>query len=102
MTYADIIYKSLHYFHNYNQIEKNEEKLLAIVNKNRTSLKSLINNYINDYYNNYTNFNILFKDDYLKKLIKNHTIYNEMAILIENKNKEIYELKQKIAIYESK
>lgn len=102
MAYANIIYKSLYYVHNYNQIENNEEKLLEIVNKNKDYLKDSIHNYIDDYYNNYTNFNLLFRDKHLKKMIKGHTVYTEMEILIENKNKEIYELKQKLANYESK
>lgn len=102
MSYANIIYKSLYNFHNYDEIMNNEAKLLDIVNKNKHYLKSSINNYIYDYYDNYTNFNLLFKDKILKKLIKGHIVYNEFEILIENKNKEIYELKQRLVFYESK
>ena len=46
MAYANIIYKSLYYVYNYNQIENNEKKLLEIVNKNKDYLKDSIHNYI--------------------------------------------------------
>jgi hypothetical protein len=66
--------------------------VIAIINKKSNNLKNTINNYIGfHYYNTITN---LFKDKYLKKLIKNQIIYDEMLKLIENKNKEIEELKR--------
>jgi hypothetical protein len=103
MTYTDIILKSLYCFHKYHiTIENNEEKIVKIINKKKCSLGTSIDNYITDYYNNYCNFSLLFNDKHLKKLIKDFTIYNETLILLENKNKEIYQLKQKLEKYELK
>ena len=51
----------------------------------------------NDYY---VNINNIFRDRQLKKLIKGQIVYDEMLILIENKNKEIEELKRKLELKE--
>ena len=86
------IYNFIYNFSDYNKIQNNEERLIAIINKKSNNLKNTINNYIGFHY--YNTVNNLFKDKYLKKLIKNQIIYDEMLKLIEKKNKEIEELKR--------
>jgi len=77
MAQENIIYKSIYNFiynfSDYNDIRNNEEKLITIINKKSFNLKNNI-----------------------KKLVKNKIIYDEMLILIENKNKEIEELKKQL------
>jgi hypothetical protein len=102
MEYTNIIYKSLFNFHNYNELENNEERLLQVIYKNKNSLAISIDNYIYKNTSHNSLINTLFKDKYLKKLIKNHTIYNEMLNLIEKKNKEINDLKRIIDLYKNK
>jgi hypothetical protein len=101
MSHDDIIYKSIYNFiykfSNYHEIKNDEEKLLKIITKNSLFLKNNIKNYINNNYNDsYININNIFNDRHLKKLIKGQIVYDEMLNLINKKNKEIEELKQKL------
>jgi hypothetical protein len=100
MAQENIIYKSIYNFiynfSDYNNIRNNEERLITIINKKSFNLKNNIKYYINLYYYNNININNIFRDKYIKKLIKNQIIYDEMLILIEKKNKEIEELKMKL------
>ena len=101
MTQDDILYKSIYNFiykfSDYDTIKNNEERLIGIISKNSLYLKNTIKSYINSNYNdNYVNINNIFRDRQLKKLIKGQIVYDEMLILIENKNKEIEELKMRL------
>lgn len=104
MTQQDnILYKSIYNFiyklSDYDTIKDNEERLISIISKNSLYLKNTIKNYINNNYNdNYININNIFRDRQLKKLIKGQIVYDEMLNLIEKKNKEIEELKQKLQL----
>lgn len=99
----NILYKSIYNFiyklSDYDTIKDNEERLISIISKNSLYLKNTIKNYINNNYNdNYININNIFRDRQLKKLIKGQIVYDEMLNLIEKKNKEIEELKQKLQL----
>uniref|UniRef100_A0A6C0EQX0 Uncharacterized protein n=1 Tax=viral metagenome TaxID=1070528 RepID=A0A6C0EQX0_9ZZZZ len=105
MTQDDILYKSIYNFiykfSDYDTIKNNEERLIAIIYKNSTYLKTTIKSYISSNYNdNYININNIFRDRQLKKLIKGQTVYDEMLKLIEKKNKEIEDLKRKLELKE--
>ena len=97
----DIMYKSIYNFiyklSDYDTIRNDEERLIGIISKNSLYLKNTIKCNINSNYNdNYVNINNIFRDRQLKKLIKGQIVYDEMLILIENKNKEIEELKMRL------
>jgi hypothetical protein len=103
MTQDEILYKSIYNFiykfSDYDTIKNNEERLISIIYKNSTYLKTTIKSYISSNYNdndNYININNIFRDRQLKKLIKGQIVYDEMLKLIEKKNKEIEELKRKL------
>ena len=102
MLQDDIIYKSVVSFHKLEIIKNNEELLFEIIRKNSLFLNTSINNYIKNIYSNNNNINYIFGDRHLKKLIKGEIVYNEMLNLIEKKNNEIDDLKQRLAYYESK
>ena len=103
MTHDNIIYKSIYNFiykfSDYDTIKNNEERLINIISKNASYFKNNIKNYISNNYNlNDININTIFRDKQLKKLIKGQIVYDEMLNLIESKNKEIEELKNKLKI----
>jgi hypothetical protein len=105
MTQDDILYKSIYNFiykfSDYDTIKNNEERLIGIIYKNSTYLKTTIKSYISSNYNdNYININNIFRDRQLKKLIKGQIVYDEMLKLIEKKNKEIEDLKRKLELKE--
>jgi hypothetical protein len=105
MAQDDILYKSIYNFiykfSDYDTIKNNEDRLISIISKNSTYLKTTIKSYINNNYNdNYININNIFRDRQLKKLIKGQIVYDEMLNLIEKKNEEIAELKRKLELKE--
>jgi hypothetical protein len=105
MTQDEILYKSIYNFiykfSDYDTIKNNEERLIGIIYKNSTYLKTTIKSYISSNYNdNYININNIFRDRQLKKLIKGQIVYDEMLKLIEKKNKEIEDLKRKLELKE--